>query len=267
MTSMLAGLLLAAAGAAQATLVTTTVADVADMQAAQWAQQVLRDTGNAAVGFSAPAAGGNGGSFWLTDFARPAGPGNTSDVIANVFAGAAWNPATQGAVETIRFSFDARGLLSTGISSAVSGFVRPVIEQGGVIYSVLNTSTRIDLGSQWLTIDQLFSDESAWVDLGGTLAPDFSATGAPLHFGYRYDLGLTCNAGSCTAAHTQLGVDNFAVRVGTDVIAQVNEPAPWALLAMSLPLAVAAGRRGRSVQRRAASSAANAPSASGGENR
>jgi hypothetical protein len=263
--SMIAAALLAATGLAQATLVTTTVADIGEMQAAQWTQQVLRDTGNATLAFSAPGAGGNGGSFWLHDYARPAGPGNVSDVVANLFAAAVWNPATQGAVENVHFVFDARGLLSAGISNAVSGFVRPVIEQAGVVYSVASTSTLIAPGEAWLTIDRLFDDDAAWIDIGGTLSPDFSAAGAPIRFGYRFELGLTCNAASCSAAQTQLGVDNFRVSVGTEVIAPIDEPAPWALLAGALPLAAAA--RWRRPQRRDCSQSTKTASASGGENR
>ena len=246
-----AAALCCAGGAAQAAIVSTTVADVGDMSASDWVQQVLRDTGPTSVSLSVAAAGGNGGSFWLHEMARPLGFGDSSNVVANLFGAASWDPATQGAVEQISFALDVRGLFSTGIGIPVTGFVRPVIEQGGIVYSVAGTSTQVNVGAAWQTISRLFSDSDNWVDLVGTpgARPDFSTSGGVIHFGYRYELGLTCptfnNTAGCTAAQTQLGVDNFRVRVGVDVpAADVPEPPATALLGAAL-LGLAWARRRR----------------------
>lgn len=239
------------AGAAQATIVSSTIANVGDMAAADWTQHVLRDDGPSSVSVSLSPAGGNGGSFWLHELTRPQGFGNSSNVVANLFGGASWDPGTQGAVELVEFALDARGLFSTGIGTPVSGFVRPVIEQGGIVYSVAGTSTQLNVGATWQTITRLFSDSDNWVDLAGTpgVLPDFSASGGVIHFGYRYELSLTCptfnNTAGCTAVQTQLGVDNFRVTVGTDVqAAAVPEPPVTALLAVAL-LGLAWAGRGR----------------------
>ena len=241
-----------AGSAAQAAIVSTTIANVSDMLAGDWAQQVLRDTGPSTVTVSLAATGGNGGSFWLHEMLRPQGFGDSSNVVANLFGAASWNPATQGAVELIDFALDARGLFSTGIGTPVTGFVRPVIEQGGIVYSVAGSSMQLNVGATWQTISRLFSDSDNWIDLNATpgVKPDFSTSGGVIHFGYRYELGLTCptfnNTAGCVAAQTQLGVDNFRVSVGTDVQAgAVPEPPASALLAVALLGLAWAGRRRR----------------------
>jgi len=246
----LATALSACAAAAPAAIVTSTVVNTGDMQAGDWTQQVQRDDGPASLAVSIAASGGNGGSFWLHELARPLGPGNSSNVVANLFGAASWDPGTQGAVALIDFALDARGLFSTGIGTPITGFVRPVIEQGGVIYSVAGTSTPLNVGATWQAIQRLFSDSDNWIDLSATpgVRPDFSDSGAVIHFGYRYELSLTCSSSTvgCTAASTQLGVDNFRVAVGTDVqAAAVPEPPVTALLAVALLALGWAGRRQR----------------------
>jgi uncharacterized protein (TIGR03382 family) len=239
-------------GGAQAAIVSSTIADVGDMLAGEWTQQVLRDTGPSSVALSASPAGGNGGSFWLHELTRPQGFGDSSNVVANLFGGASWDPATQGAVELIEFALDARGLFSTGIGIPISGFVRPVIEQDGTVYSVAGTSTQLNVGATWQTITRLFSDSENWIDIAGSpgVLPDFSSSGGVIHFGYRFELSLTCptfnNTVGCSAVQTQLGVDNFRVTVGTDVqAAAVPEPPVIALLAMALMGLAWVGRRRR----------------------
>jgi hypothetical protein len=243
-------------GAAEAAIVSSTIANVGDMLAGDWTQQVLRNDGPTTATQSISPAGGNGGSFWLHELTRPQGFGNSSNVVANLFGAASWDPAMQGAVELIEFALDARGLFSTGIGTPISGFVRPVIEQGGTVYSVAGSSTPVNVGATWQTITRLFSDSDNWIDIAGTpgVLPDFSTSGSVIHFGYRYELSLTCptfnNPAGCTAARTQLGVDNFRVTVGTDVqAADVPEPPVAALLAVAL-LGLAWAGRGAGGRRR-----------------
>ena len=248
-----AAALCCAGAAAQAAIVTTTIVDVGDMNAGDWTQQVLRDDGPSSMALSVSpnggSSGGTGDSFWLNELTRPLGFGDSSNVVANLFGAASWNPATQGAVGQIEFALDARGLFSTGIGTPITGFVRPVIEQGGVVYSVAGTSTGLNVGTTWQTIHRLFSDTDNWIDVAGTagVRPDFSTSGGTIHFGYRYELGLSCptfnNTAGCVAAQTQLGVDNFRVGVGTEAPAAVPEPPVPALLAVALMGLAWAGRR------------------------
>ena len=129
-----AAALCCAGGAAQAAIVSTTVADVGDMSASDWVQQVLRDTGPTSVSLSVAAAGGNGGSFWLHEMARPLGFGDSSNVVANLFGAASWDPATQGAVEQISFALDARGLRSALVITSYyhAPRARLALERAGV---------------------------------------------------------------------------------------------------------------------------------------
>lgn len=238
--ALLAGLV--AAGTASATTLT-----VQDMQAVDWTQTVLRHQGNGSVGFSVQGRSGDpGNSFWRVQFDLPAstGPGSSSDVVANLYTGAGWNPATDGAIDRFDFSVDALVIAST-FSSGTAGFLRPVVEQGGVIYSVTSSSLTLQNLPQFSPLAWHFEDTDAWTTLAGAGRPDFSAGGAPLRFGYRFDLGATCGgAAGCFATATSAGIDNFSVTItpqAATLPGTVPEPG-GALLLLTTLAAAALGR-------------------------
>lgn len=240
---LLAGLMAAhPAGAATLT--------VQDMQAAEWTQTVLRHQGNGSVAFSVQGrAGDPGNSFWQVQFDLPAstGPGSSSDTVAKVYTGAGWDPASDGAIDRFDFGLDAL-VIASSFSNGTAGFVRPVIEQAGVIYSVTSSSLTLQNLPQFSPLAWHFEDTDAWTTLSGVGRPDFSAAGAPLLFGFRFDLGTTCTgAVGCFRTATSAGIDNFSVTVTPQAITPpgtVAEPAVGLLLITALA-AAGLGRRGR----------------------
>lgn len=243
--SVVAGL--AVAGAAQAAVVPAFDISVSDMNGADWAQTVTAHQGTGAVGFfPVTHAADPANTFWRTQFnigAAPA-PRNSSDVVANVYLVQAWDPATQGALDRLDVVLDARGL-SSGFSNGVAGFLRPVVEQGGRIFSVLASDLAVAVGSSFDSLSWQLEDTADWRAADGSAAlPDFSAQGAPLHFGYRFGLQTTCTGnGTCRAVESSLGVDNFRVDVIPGAAAAVPEPALPALLLAALGAASLSRRR------------------------
>lgn len=224
---------------------------VSDMQAADWTQTVLRHEGPASVGFSVQGrAGDPGNSFWLTRWELPAfaRPGTSSDVVANLYRAASWNPATDGAIDRFDFALDAQRIAST-FASGFAGFVRPVVEQGGVIFSVASTSLTLESLTQFSPLAWHFEDTDNWVPLSGVGRPDFSSSGGRLQFGYRFDLGAVCTgAAGCFASSTSAGIDNFSVTITPQAVTPggtVPEPAGTGLLLVAAAAAGLARRRTR----------------------
>ncbi len=226
-----AAALLCSLGAAATTIT------VADMQAADWTQTVLRHEGAGTVGFSVQGrAGDPGNSFWLTEYALPpfARPGTANDTVANLYGAASWNPATDGAIDRFDFGVDAQRIASS-FASGFAGFVRPVVEQGGVVFSVAFSSLDLASLTQFGPLAWHFEDTDNWLPFTGVARPDFSSSGGRLHFGYRFDLGATCTgAGGCFATATRAGIDNFSVTITPQAVTPtgtVPEPAgAWLLL-------------------------------------
>lgn len=207
------------------------------MQAGDWSQTVLRHDGDGTVGFSVQGrAGDPGNSFWLIEYALPpsTGPRTANDAVANLYGAASWNPATDGAIDRFDFSLDAQRIAST-FANGFAGFVRPVVEQGGVVYSVASSS--LDLASlvQFGPLAWHFEDTDNWLPITGVARPDFSSSGGRLHFGYRFDLGAICNgAAGCFATATRAGIDNFSVTITPLAVTPPGTvpepPAAWLLL-------------------------------------
>lgn len=240
-----AALLSGSLGAAATTLT------VSDMQAADWTQTVLRHDGPGVVGFSVQGrAADPGNSFWLTRSDIPAStrPGSASDVVANVYRAASWNPVTDGAIDRFDFGLDAQRIAST-FASGFAGFVRPVVEQGGVIFSVASSSLTLESLTQFSPLAWHFEDTDNWVPLSGVGRPDFSSSGGRLQFGYRFDLGGICTgAAGCFASSTSAGIDNFSVTITPQAVTPggtVPEPAGAGLLLVAAAAAGLARRRTR----------------------
>ncbi len=181
---------------------------------------------------------GNPGNFANVQFAfTPTPTGQTKDINrANFRSDFLWDPSVDGPLGTINFSMDVKNLSSTGFSSLVSVFWRPVILQSGLTFSVLSSSLQATPGgSAFQPLIWNFTSVSNWVNFeNSALIPNFSAGGAPILFGYRVQIGVACSGGPansfCPATTVNDAMDNFRVELtAAEQPSGIPEPSAWAL--------------------------------------
>jgi len=153
------------------------------------------------------AAGGNPGVFRKMTFQVPANEGSARVFYSSL--GSTYDPAMQGAIYVIDYSEDCIALQSSTTTSTQSSLV---IEQGGRRY-LSNTFDTCVLTS-WSTVVMRASLAAADFRLfdgpacaAGEACPDFSASAAPMRFGY---WRITFGIGGDSIAH---GIDNWKVTV------------------------------------------------------
>jgi|KBSSwiStaDraftv2_1062776.scaffolds.fasta_scaffold298612_1 hypothetical protein len=144
------------------------------------------------------------------------GGGNFVNLQAHIY-NRLYDPGVLGAIDNVVFSFDAAGFPGQGPTSTLfdHGFV---LEQAGVFYGGiccgLDTTTGkfYDLTSVGATADS-FNRLSGGI---GSFHPDFSASGAPIRFGYATDNSFLSFTGLATRVG---GIDNWFV-----IITQAARP-------------------------------------------
>jgi len=199
-----------------------------DFDTTQWQQVVVAQAGVSTLSFTRfdDPGFGNPGAYWSHLFQRPATTTtDSSDTrVANIFTGFSYDPAVSGAPAAFDFSLDLRGV-STSFTFANTGSIRPALLQGGVVYTVAGTDKQSLLGP-WTSASWHFDATTPWIAGSGTDTPDFSASGAPIQFGYRFGLATSCaGASGCRAGNAFSAIDNFHV----DVTSAAPVPEPGAL--------------------------------------
>lgn len=216
---------------------------------ASWEEHILAiDPDSWSHSATATATGGNPGDALQLEFSAPRmTPGSHQLIVAWMNGGLAYDPSASGAVERFAFAIDAAGLFSSGISGTFYGYLRPMIQQDGNLFSVGSSSLQIP-SSDWTTMSWNWLATDNWITAPGVpvgALPDFSASGAPITFGFRLDVGLTCNAqtGSlCSAPAFGAIVDNFRVDVWAMPSTSVPEPSSLLLLAAGVGVLLLSGR-------------------------
>ena len=182
--------------------------------------KVFDDTGGGATFTTAQvASGGNPGAY--QGGSHTWGPG--SIYVAHVYTGGgSYDPSIQGAISSLDFSHDFE-VSSTGhVATAL------LLEQSGIFFIAPSAPPYFDfVGASWTSASGNFAaaDFKALTSSGivqGT--PDFSATAAPIEFGY-----ATLNTTSFTGRVTTWGIDNYSVTVNA-----VPEPSALALVGGTL---------------------------------
>lgn len=179
--------------------------------------------------------GGNPGAFrgqsWT--YTNVDGAASATFATTDLDTAQSYDPSTQGAIQTLNFSLDNYIADSMGGSTLKAIAIDAAIEQGGNIYAAGYTiPSNVTWGNlTWSLTAANFIPLSS----SGPALPDFSASGAPLHFGYYDSLGIGPGFSPYSLFHA---VDNFSV----NVVSAVPEPADTLLLA-AIPLLMRRRRR------------------------
>lgn len=166
-------------------------------------------------------SGGNPGSYLRLTLSMSAGVGDAG--IWGLNNSAVYNPATQGAIESVALSEDVLEIGSPHAGGAV-------LMQNGLLYYRF---TYIAAGTSWTTLSAGPGTAADYIlypspNNGITsLHPDFSILGAPITFGFYRNIGGT----ALTDFSNPAGLDNWKTTVNV-----VPEPSAILLLVSALVL-------------------------------
>ncbi len=199
--------------------------------------------------FTVNAGGGNPGSMLRANVHVPTlagGGGQAAFTATNINTTFTYNPATNGAITALTFGFDLKTF--AGFANGAGGFYRPAIRQNGVTYGVTGSDLAAPVvNAGWSRVSFSFLPTDNWSDPTGTSAPDFSATGGVIDFGYRFFAGGVCNAAvgrTCTSVDILTLLDNYDVSItAAPPTTTVPEPSTYALMAAGLAGVLIAKRR------------------------
>ena len=207
---------------------------VSDMAATDWQQVVVLHAGPATVTQAVSTTITPANTFWLNTFQVPRTTSafSSDDRVANIYTPQFWLPSVQGAIDYLDFTIDVRGLSS--FSNGYTGSIRPVIRQGGIVFSSISTDVTVLVGPSFSPLTWHLEDTNTWVDVNQIAVPNFSALGTAIEFGYRYTVQAICSSASgCSPARADLGIDNFQVNVFA-IPTAVPEPGSLALVLCGL---------------------------------
>jgi hypothetical protein len=189
-------------------------------------------------------SGGNPGTFQLLTQDR----GNLGLGYAHLMAGAIYSPTVSGAIDRLSFSYDVQSFITVPGGGGFASF-SPLLLQNGTYYTLsidgsITLEDHAQIGSwvHWVHPRLLPPDPPGlfaadFIRSGaGPFHPDFSASGAPIQFGYFTDnLFIETGSGQFAA-----GIDNWSVIVTTQ---PVPEPSILTLLFCGLVPCLIFGRQ------------------------
>jgi hypothetical protein len=189
-----------------------------DFQVSNWTvSATAQPTENGPTHAESQAAdGGNPGAYRSITFQLTAGPSSLR--LVHFALAATYDPAAQGAIYTMEFAADCSRRSFSGAATITDLDQTPVFEQAGRTYqprSWQGYPCQSGGSIAWSSTSIGTVTEDEFVYSGppcgaGERCPDFSATAAPLHFGFVTALGLA--AGS-PAGDVVQGVDNWKVTI------------------------------------------------------
>lgn len=168
-----------------------------------WTTAVIQSTGNPTAPQTATtqATGGNPGAFrQMTHTFSTAG-----DIWVNhIFGSATYNPQQQGAITSIDYAEDQAVLSGPFLGAAVAGWFI-IIQNGQSFERALNPNAFSS--TTWVRSTLSGLTPASFAPAPG---PNFSATGAPMQFGYRRANTNTSASAQFTITHA---IDNWRVTI------------------------------------------------------
>jgi hypothetical protein len=159
--------------------------------------------------------------------------------LAHLRDGAVYNPATQGAITSLDFSFD--------LNAPDASLAKPPdpLDFDILLFQDGNYFTRHSLvgglTTAWETTSRLGMADTSFEKAPGPGTPDFSSAGSPIKFGF---LTNTHNIAACDAPCNVGGIDNWSVTVHFADASDAPEPGcPQLILSGLALLAVRARKR------------------------
>ncbi len=199
-----------------------------DFASANWTQVNFSLTSGSAVN-SQILSGGNPDAYrQLTVTSDPVLSGQSFTAnIASFGIPFVYNPSLNGALLSLSFQYDIIEISKLSISFPAAIY-RPLLRQNSTLY-FLNVDDIVT--TSWATYARSGLTSSDWLSSGGG-NPNFTASGAPIQFGYRAFLTANCTVSTtCPALQAVTGIDNFVVTLTTeDPPNQIPEPPTAALL-------------------------------------
>ena len=142
---------------------------------------------------------------------------------ASYWTGATYDPGTQGAIQSVAFSWDQFG---TGQTSSAYMQVFPMLRQGSAYYRYAIGSTPT---GTWSAYSASSFGPLNFCQVGGGCGvnPDFTSGGGVIEFGY---FVTTADYGQALPYSQTVNIDNFSVTVTNTV----PEPASLGLMGLAL---------------------------------
>ena len=193
-----------------------------------WTVTTIQAGGGGMVDFAGQvASGGNPGSYRRVDLTVNSGSG-TAIFAINLSTISVYNPQTQGAITAIDYS-------ENGIAFGTSQSAGFCLLQNGTVFFA-NSLSYIPTAS-WTTHSASGQTQFDFSDIDGVATPNFSATGAPITFGFWRE----SSAGGGSGFSSSTGIDNWTVDIHS-----VPEPTTVSLIGIgAFGLVCAAARKVR----------------------
>jgi hypothetical protein len=194
---------------------------------ADWNDTAVMFGGGGTATTSQTSTGGNPGSFREIDITVVANLEARVDIFS-INSNAIYDPSASGAIASIDYSEDSILLDTFNTLGGAGQAAAPALLQNGILYSLTLTTGAFGTPDRTWTSHQLVSLTVSDF-LSGSLVPDFSASGAPIQFGYRR--AISHPPGNLEQGLTG-GIDNWSLTVNPVIV-----PLPPALILMVFGLA------------------------------
>lgn len=202
---------------------------------ADWEHFAITSQNGASFTTNQSPAGGNPGSYQMGTHGLPATTPNFVNVGHVFIGGPTYDPAIEGAIASIEFSYD---FIVSEITNAGPDVGHGLLlRQDGAFYGIQSPVANFGEGWRGVSNSGLTAADFNRMGSSSTGIPDFTSAGGPIEFGYFTFNGAP--ASGVGASQKIWGIDNYSATVEP-----VPEPSTISLLLVAVVLRLL-GSRGR----------------------